>query len=46
MIMRRDMLVVEVLRKGGMSPPVVNQEAGRVGGAGQVNKYITISDRA
>ena len=46
MIMHRDMLVVEVLRKGGMSPPVVNQEAGRVGGAGQVNRYVTSSNRS
>ena len=33
--------------KDGAAPPLeVNQEAGRVVGAGQVNKYITISDRA
>ena len=31
---------------GGLPPPEINQEAGRVGGAGQTKKYVTISDRA
>ena len=30
----------------GFPPPEVNQEAGIVGGAGQVKKYIKISNRA
>ena len=47
MILCRDMLVVGVSRKEGAAPPPeVNQEAGIVGGAGQVKKYITISNRA
>ena len=29
----------------GMNPPEGNQEAGREVGSGQVNKYVTISDR-
>ena len=42
-----DTPVVGVLVKEGYDPPPeVNQEAGRVGGVGQVNKYIIISDRA
>ena len=30
---------------GGFPHPEVNQEAEIVGGAGQVNKYVTIRDR-
>ena len=29
----------------GMTPPEGNREAGREGGAGQVNKYISIIER-
>ena len=31
---------------GGSPPPEENKEAGREVGAGQVNKYVTISDRS
>ena len=47
MILRGDKLVVEMLGKEPPPPtPEGNKEAGRYGGAGQVNKYVKISDRA
>ena len=36
----------DVRTGGGCPPPEGNQEAGRVEDAGQVNKYVKISDRA
>ena len=45
MILCGDTSVVGVVWLEGVVPWEGNQEAGREGGAGKVNKYVTISDR-
>ena len=46
MILCGDPLVVGVSGKEGATPQEGNQESGREVGADQVNKYVTISNRA